>query len=410
MNYLNELENISKIQTEKLGWPTRKLEAWKYTSLKEVQEAHLLGFAQKQTDLSFDANAAINLIADKNFINLVFVNGSFNAELSDSADLKILNWNDLSTEEQKEVFEKLSQVKDGMQAMSFKNQNSIRILKIKNETSVDKTVHYLHYFTKDFSKFTQSQIDIVFVGEKSKVKFIESYHGSAQSSFVNNQMHIFLKPCAHMSYVCFQNLHETSFQVHRTQVYSQKHAQLESLSVSLGAKIFRHEVVLNLNESHTHNRVYGLYVTDKKQHHDHQTQIHHFKEGGLSEQIYKGILDDESHGVFDGLVYIYPNSQKVNSSQLNNNLLLSSKAEVDTKPQLEIYADDVKASHGSTVGQLNKDELFYLMSRGINKEKALEILSLGFAAEILYKIEDTQTQNWLLEKVVDHLKKKKGLI
>ncbi|HEY1080271.1 MAG TPA: SufD family Fe-S cluster assembly protein, partial [Bdellovibrio sp.] len=143
------------------------------------------------------------------------------------------------------------------------------------------------------------------------------------------------------------------------------------------------------------SQILGVYAVQGSQHVDNTTLIDHAVGECNTTQLYKGILDGESRAVFCGKVLIRKDAQKANSAQLNNNLILNTKAEADSKPSLEIYADDVKAAHGSTVGQLNKEELFYLQSRAIPKAKAVPMLSYGFLSEVIYKLSDEKTQKWL---------------
>ncbi len=178
----------------------------------------------------------------------------------------------------------------------------------------------------------------------------------------------------------------------------EEEASLTTLSYVDGAQLSRHELSINLLGERAEVKSLGLTIAKGEQHVDHRTLIDHQVGHCQSTQIYKSILDDGSRVIFDGQVCIQQKAQKAQSSQINKNLLLSSKAEADSKPQLEILADDVKASHGSTVGQISAEELFYLQSRAVNKDLAVEMLSFGFCVDVLYQIPNDLVQIKLLEK------------
>jgi Fe-S cluster assembly protein SufD len=163
-------------------------------------------------------------------------------------------------------------------------------------------------------------------------------------------------------------------------------SHLESFSFAVGASLSRTNIATVLNGTGAHATVNGLYMVSGTQTVDHQTQIEHAKENCTSHEVYRGVLDGESHAVFNGKVYVHPEAQKTDGKQSNNNLLLSDRARVDTKPQLEIFADDVKCTHGATIGRLDQTALFYLKSRGVGKDMAQRLLTYAFAADVLEQL------------------------
>ncbi|RYZ67219.1 MAG: SufD family Fe-S cluster assembly protein, partial [Proteobacteria bacterium] len=204
---------------------------------------------------------------------------------------------------------------------------------------------------------------------------------------------------AKLAYVRVQGESHEAVNVGRTNFELCKFSQLHSLAFSTGAQLSRHNLVVNLTATDASAIVDGLYVVRGEQHVDNTTVIDHIVGACTTSQHYKGILADTSRAVFNGKVAIQPNAQKANSEQLNNNLLLSRYAEADSKPQLAIYADDVKAAHGSTVGQLNREELFYLESRAIPPSVAIPMMSFGYVSELIYKLEDEFLQSWLNQEL-----------
>ena len=178
-----------------------------------------------------------------------------------------------------------------------------------------------------------------------------------------------------------------AYHVATVQATQGRDSVFHSFSYAAGAALSRTNIYTKLAGTGGEARLNGLYVLDGQQHADHQTYVEHLAEACASRELYKGVLDGASHGVFNGKVYVHPIAQKTDGKQTNNVLLLSERAQVDTKPQLEIFADDVKCTHGATVGRVDETALFYMKSRGINKELARRLLTYAFAAEVLETIE-----------------------
>lgn len=186
-------------------------------------------------------------------------------------------------------------------------------------------------------------------------------------------------------------------------------ATVRSLFLNASGKLNRKNLTLNLNAPGANGETYALYLTDKTEHSDIYTHINHKAADTTSDQIAKGILDDDSKGIFTGRIHIFPKAQRVASGQLNKNLLLSKKAQVHSQPQLEIFADDVKCSHGSTTGQLSPDEVFYFQARGIPADRARNLLALGFGLEVVQKIKNTEAQKHITAIIREKLAEKFSL-
>lgn len=248
--------------------------------------------------------------------------------------------------------------------------------------------------------FTTSEIWLD-VGERSRMDVIvhQVSVGDGEASGLSMaRMKMRLRDSSHVRHVRTQTLAKSDLDFFRTQIFLHKNAILHTLSVQNGAALARHNVDVILNGEGASAEVNGLYKVSGQQVCDHHTRIDHVVGGCQSRQLYKGILDDESRAVFDGQVMIRKGAQKASSEQLNQNLLLSSMAEIDSKPQLEIEADDVKATHGSTVGQMVDEELFYLRSRGLREQEAKAMLMHGFIDELIGALNSP-----VLEKIVQRL-------
>lgn len=395
-------KNALKFFSDK-GLPTRKDEDWKYTSVKSLSEANYQLLAPKKATLTSAQKTLLAKYLSKDFYNLVFVNGVLSEE---NSSVPNLSWATLSDVVQGKAFPKLVQEfkaqrkvvgtvrQDVFEALSSAFAWQGAVVEIKKETSLKKPVQII-YFTTEAGKASYPK-NFVVVGERSNLKLIETYVGDGQKQFLSQSTEVILKESAKLEYLRVQETDFVSHNVGVTRFYLNKFSHLESLSYATGGLLSRHNLEVYVCGSEATARVQGLTMASGKQHFDSHTLIDHVVGGSNTFQLYKSILNDESKSVFDGKVLIRPQAQKANSDQLAKALLLSSQAEADSKPNLEIYADDVKATHGSTVGQLNEEEIFYMLSRAIPRAKAIEMLSLGFVTDVVYQISDEKVKTWLL--------------
>ena len=372
------------------GLPTRKDENFKYTSLQFLTKSE---FSSATSSVEkYLPKIKENL--DSHFYHLVFFNGVFQPQLSDQIPhLKIAPF-DL----------KADPFEDSLMALNWALSENPICLEVPDGKIVDKPVQILFYNASDAPTISFPHLQII-VGQKSRLTLVENYMGegnSANNAFVK----VIAKKSCHLTYVHYQEQDSRAYHLARTHFDIFQDAHVESLSFSAGALVARHSQKYSLKAQGAFVKSLGLYVVAGHQHSDHSGLIDHEVGHCTSYQTYKGLLKDESRAVFSGKVLIRKNSQKAFSEQSNKNLLLSNGAEVDSKPQLEIYADDVQARHGSTVGQLDPEQLFYLNSRGISSAKALPMLSYGFLSDVIYQIEDERVVKWLtprLQKVLQDL-------
>ena len=202
-----------------------------------------------------------------------------------------------------------------------------------------------------------------------------------------------------VSHARFNLTQASGVQLGYTQIAQARDSFCETYQFSLSGRISREDLEIRLNESGAEVVLDGLYMTDGVRHVDHSTSVEHAAPHTTSSQLYKGILNDESRAVFNGRVRIHRDAQQVNASQLNNNLLLNKRAEVDTKPELEIDADDVKASHGATIGQIDPEHVFYLRARAIPEKEALQMIANGFAQDVAFRIRNTEIRKGLPKRL-----------
>ncbi len=259
---------------------------------------------------------------------------------------------------------------------------AIKVIRIAKETSVTEPIELSFSAGENTAIFPHV---IVIAEAGSKATIIESYDSTAKS-FTNSAVQIFVEDNANLTHYRVQKDSLDAFNVGTTEVALGYGSRYDSTNINLGASVSRHDIDLKFTAEGGEAWVDGLYMLGGGQHHDTHSIIDHTVPNCTSHQNYKGVLNDKSRGVFNGKVFVRENAHGTDAQQSNKNLLLSNNARVDTKPQLEIFNDDVKCSHGATVGQLEEEELFYLLTRGLPETLARNLLTYGFAEEIINKI------------------------
>ncbi len=371
--------------------PKKTEEAWKYTSLQEIKKIDWK-ISDQEVNLSHDELKHISAYIKPEFTNIVFIDGFYNKTLSDS------DFDQLKIEK---TFEKDFIVVDTDVENQLKNLMK-NFAKEKNVIQIDQSLKQPLQIIQVLSKKSSTVIQPltqVHIAKGCQAKLIQSFISlnGGSSQLMNNEIHIFAAENSEIKFINSQNLSATDFIFSRIYAHAKNHAQIKTFEMALGARISRHNLNLYLEGEQAQTSILGLSLLSDDQHCDHYTFIQHQKGHNESFQHYKSILADKSRSVFRGRVRIEQDAQKANSAQLNNNLLLSRAAEADSIPQLEIYADDVKAGHGSTVGQLNKDEVFYFLSRGISEQEAIKMISYGYAKEIIFKLENAELEKFALD-------------
>ena len=368
-------------------FPTRKDENWKYTSLKS--------WLEKPYVLSDSKNKKPNLNSSFAY-KAVFVNGCF------KQDLSVLPSTLTVTTEKTSATE----AKDSLVLLNSRFTQSTTVISLSYEAKLESPLHMIFMTASDASpsmNYPQVRLDL---GDYSQLDLLIQHEtADTQISFVSSWLKVNIGKGAKLEAAILQNQNTHSFHYEKAQFNIQAMAQVKVLEVAIGSQLSRSEIEYVIAGSEISAQLLGIYALTNNQQSDHYTSIKHMVGGSDTVQVYKGLLADKSKGVFNGHVLIAPNAQKANSEQLNKNLLLSSEAEVNSKPELEIYADDVKASHGSTIGQIQKEEIFYLQTRGINKEKAIQLVSEAFVMDLVIRLD-----NPLLKKAIKQALQAKGAI
>ncbi len=323
---------------------------------------------------------------------LVFVNGRFHAELSDTSALpdgvQVGNFAG-QTPMPAAVAEHLGNVAtyyadDYFAAANAAGFTDGAYVVVEADVAVDGAIHLLHIATESATAFAAHPRNLVVVGRGSKATLVEDYVGPHASTYFNNVVdEIVVADSATLRHTKVQRESLAAYHIERTAVDLAKGASYVSQTITLGAKLSRYDVYANGDAEQIDCTLDGLAVLSGRQVSDTHTVMDHRKPHSGSHQLHKMVLDDASHAVFNGKIFVQPKAQIIDAYQLNRTLLLSDKAKVNAKPQLEIFADDVKCTHGATIGQLEEDQIFYLKSRGLPEDIARDMLVYAFAAEVI---------------------------
>jgi Fe-S cluster assembly protein SufD len=398
---------------EAKGLPSKLDEAWHYTSLKNLPQDLLLPQEMKKVSAPKDLKSDLKTYLNPDFHNLVFLNGQLVEELSDLKALSKIQVVGLNQVAQTSTFRAIRKARkliqplrqDAMEALNSAFAQSGIVIEIPKEFYLAKPVQVLYVQNSERAAYPKT---LVKVGVRSKLSLIETYIGGDQKSLTSAVTEIVVEPSAKLEYSRIQSEGSQTTHVGCSRIFLKKQASMEALTYATGAALNRHNMDVYCMGFESSAQINGLTLGAAEQHHDNHTLIDHVVGHCTTTQLYKSVLDGKSRAVFTGRVQIRENAQKASSEQLNKNLLLSSNAEADSKPELGIYADDVKATHGSTVGQLNSDELFYFMSRAIPADKAVEMLSLGFVHDLIDRVSNEQIREWLSQHLTQSYRQMKG--
>jgi len=386
---------------QKQGFPGRKHEEWKYTNLAPVLgRDYLIEDTTTLNKKDIDGLLLSSLEAN----HLVFVNGNYNKELSSvNADEPIVI-SDLSQAGDINEYLTASSItlNDSLTELNTALANGV-VITVKKGKVVSKPI--IIHFVGDGRKgniFSNSR-NLFILEENAQATFIENYSTiGSNAHFSNNITQIVVKKDAYATYYKIQN-DAQSDHVGTTQVYQPEKSNFAATTITLDGGIIRNNLNIRLSSEYSEASLVGLYLVKGNTHVDNHTLVDHAKANCYSNELYKGLLDDKSTGVFNGKIYVRQDAQKTNAFQSNKNILLSKDATMNTKPQLEIFADDVKCSHGATTGMMDEEPLFYLRSRGISEKKAKALLMHAFAADILEYIKLEPLKELLDQTILNRL-------
>ena len=390
-----------------LGFPTPRNEAWKYTRVAPIEKRAFVPPAESPP-LSA-AQVERFYLSDTDCHHLVFVDGRYSAPLSSPGDLpEGVVIEDLSgaIERSPKLLEGILVDGDADNGHAFSVLNSAfmhdgAVVKLPRDAVVTYPVHLIFVSTGRQEEFVTNPRVLIHAERGSRAAIVESYVSLGDAVYFNNvRTDIVVGTSACVEHYKLQRESRKAFHISDLRVHQSGGSAFHSHSFSFGGALVRNDIRVDLDAEDAACTLNGLFMADGRQHIDYHTYINHHKPRCVSQELYKGILSGRARGVFNGAVYVHPGAVKTDAHQSNNNLLLSRDAEIDTKPQLEIYADDVKCSHGATVGQLDENMLFYLRSRGIDEQAARGLLVYGFARDVIDRIEVNAIRNRLAESLL----------
>ncbi|WP_373495093.1 Fe-S cluster assembly protein SufD [Aquiflexum sp.] len=384
------------------GLPALKEEEYKFTSISKKLEQSIDDFSPSTRSEFIREIVLSHVFEGFDGDLLVFNNGHYDKTLS-SVNQSGLEVSTLIDSVQASLGKIAKSEKDPFVSLNDIYFEDGIFIKVKKNQKIEKPVFFLF-----FNKTNQGQVIspriLIEVEENAEVSFLENTISLDESSYFSNVVtEIKVEQNAHVHYDRLQSQNRKSILVNNFETDVHRDASFTSLVVSLSGDMVRNNLSLNLLDSGCEGNMYGLYLLNGKTHVDNHTNVDHTKPHSESNELYKGILADSSRGVFNGKIFVRQDAQKTNAFQQNNNILLSDDATVNTKPQLEIWADDVKCSHGCTTGQLDEEALFYLRARGLGKEQAKGMLLYAFAGEVLEHVSDESFKKYLTGIVQERL-------
>ena len=378
-----------------LGFPTPHDEDWHFTSVSPIAEREFVSArAAAPSAVSSDALKPF-LFGSGGWHQLVFVDGRFTPALSTigalPAGVSVRDlggaWRGNGTSARL-LESHLGKVADfDSQAFTALNTAFVTdgaLIDVASGVSVEQPIHVVFVATQGAAGRAMHPRTLIVLGAQSRCTIIESYVSLGDATYFTNAVaEAVLAAGATLEHIKVQRESTSAYHVGTMQVKQARDSHYISFSFATGGALSRTNIYTVLDGPGSGATLNGLYLGTGKQHIDHQTRIEHAQPNCFSREHYKGILDGEAHGVFNGKVFVRPEAQKTDGKQTNNNLLLSERARIDTKPQLEIFADDVKCTHGATVGRLDEVALFYMKSRGLRADTARKLLTYAFAAEVI---------------------------
>lgn len=405
----NRLDALKKFQNT--GFPTQRMENWKYTDIKAITRKNFIVSERvlEQVDVDFLARARMH---DIECHELVFIDGIYSAQLSSIKTLpETVIIQDLANTAQSQrelVSGHITHYADpGLHSFAalntaFMNHGALIYVPADTVLNLPVNIIYLSGFNEKPAAIYPRNLIIMAAGSGATI--IENYIGCNNNDyFTNTVTEVSLQAGSRLQHCKIQQESLASYHIGNFHIRQAANSQLESYSISLGGSLVRNDIHSQLQAEGAAIILNGLYLAGGRQHMDNHTRVDHQKPHTRSRENYRGVLNDHARGVFNGKVIVHKDAQKTDAEQSNANLLLSDDAEVDTKPELEIYADDVKCSHGATVGQLDKDMMFYLRTRALDEVTAKNLLTYAFSDEVIRYIDPPALRNYLEQLIINHM-------
>ncbi|MDD5362137.1 MAG: Fe-S cluster assembly protein SufD [Ignavibacteria bacterium] len=384
---------------ERTGFPTKKNEDWRFTNINAIVNGNFTSKAKSVLDAKY-----LDSIPEYNFdANIVLIhNGNYSKEFSKiknpDKNITIANLFDTKDEIIRQYFGKYALSSEGgFTALNTSMANAGTLVHIKKNASLEKPLIILNI--TDAPDCIANIRNLIVLESSAKAEVSEIYYSKGKN-FSNTVTEIILNENSELHYNKIQNSGSDAYHVGTTRVMQEKHSRLFSNTITLGGSFTRNNLDSLINGEGIDCYFRGLYLVKDDQFIDNHTLADHAKPGSHSNELYRGILDESGSAVFNGKIMVRQDAQKTNAYQTNNNILLSNDCSVNSKPQLEIFADDVKCSHGATTGQIDEEEIFYLKSRGIGEQRARKMLLSAFAHSVIDEIKNEEIKA-LVSKTLD---------
>ncbi len=405
---LASLKEKASNHLKEFGLPHAKHEEYKFTNLTKALEKNINFELNTEASSVRKEDAESLRIKGLDAYYLTFVNGDLDKSLSDTIEAQGVTFNTLEEAVANDLsivkthFDKFDKSEeDAFVAMNTALVNNGAVIEIEKNTVVDKPIFIQFINTKSSDIHAKN---LIAIGENSQVTIIEKVDAfKAEPSFSNIVNEFNVMAGANAKYYKVENDSPTSYHVSNTHVAQAKDSKFTSNIIALSGAMVRNNLDIKLEAEGCEAYMNGLYLLNGKTHVDNHTTVDHMMPNSYSNELYKGIMDEHSKGVFNGKIFVRKDAQKTNAFQSNKNILLTNDATVNTKPQLEIWADDVKCSHGCTTGQLDRDALFYLMARGIKRDRAMAMLLHAFASDVIENLELEPIQAYIEEIITSRL-------
>ncbi len=408
--WLRQKRDVAFERFSQAGFPTPRDEEYKYTNLAPIARGEFR--LASSSDAKLGAETIEKLGLGLASALLVFVDGRFRSDLSRPGTLpggvRVESLAEVAASDPSLLETHLARHADvnshALTALNTAFFQDGAFVHIPDRTVVSEPIHLLFLSTAaEPNRVTHPRL-LIQAGSQSEASIIESYYGLGSNVYwTNSVVEVLAGENSHIELYKIQHEELNAFHTGLIELVADRNTTIATHSLSFGGALVRNDINVLLNDENSHCDLNGLYAVNGSQHVDHHTLIDHAQPHCTSHQLYKGVLDGRSTGVFNGKIIVRADAQKTDAIQNNKNLLLSREAEVNTKPQLEIDANDVRCTHGATVGQIDKESMFYLQSRGINRKEARNLLTYAFAADILERIKiepirdhfEAELMNWL---------------
>ena len=392
-NPIHDIRSEAIKNFEMKGFPSKKEEAWKYTSLNSLQKIDFSIFPKEENSLEYN-QVKKYFLHEIDTYKIVFVDGIYSSYLSetthDGVDICLMS-SALTKPMYKPVidvyFNKIASKEESLTTLNTAFSREGAYIYIPKNKAPKKPVEIIHFATGNEASLMLQPRNLIIVEENAELQVIERHQSLTKNEVLTNSVtEIFAAKDAIVDYYKVQNDTKDASLIDNTYIAQKDKSVVKVHTFTFGGKLTRNNLNFYQNGEYIDSTLKGVTILGEKQHVDHHTLVHHKQPNCESHQDYKGIYGESSTGVFNGKIIVDKIAQKTNAFQQNNNVLISDKASINTKPQLEIFADDVRCSHGCTIGQLDEDAMFYLQSRGIPRKEATGLLMYAFANNVLESV------------------------